>query len=180
MGNYINRQKTPVSSKLVESTFEVSEYSLKGLYTQGKVVYVYDGDTVHIVLSINKQLVKYNCRLLGIDSPEICPKNSKDQKAKNMEITSAVKSRNFLINKLTGQVTIEGISKREIKDLCGQSRKLTWVKCHDFDKYGRLLVELFENQTDSLSINQIMVKQSYAVEYDGGTKKDFSPSNFNF
>jgi endonuclease YncB( thermonuclease family) len=162
--------------KLIESTYDIPVHSFKDTSMEGKVVNVYDGDTVHVVFVINNKLVKYNCRLLGIDSPEICPKNVHDKTKRELEIASAIKSRNFLISQVTGVTPIESITKKEIKELCGKSRKLIWIKCDDFDKYGRLLIEIFLDKNNPVSLNKKMVLEKYAVEYDGGTKKEFSPS----
>ena len=178
MGNCINKIDKMESEKssinLASATYDVPEYSLANICHEGKVVYVYDCDTVHIVFVINGQFVKYNCRLLGIDSPEICPKNVKDLTKREQEIACAIKSRNWLITQVTGLVPSDKITKKEIKELCGKSRQLVWVKCHDFDKYGRLLVELFANKSDTVSLNKLMVEKHLAVEYDGGTKKEFN------
>ena len=177
MGNCINKETNlelnSSNIKLIDSTYDVPEYSLKNISFEGKVVNAYDGDTVHIVFLINNQLVKYNCRLLGIDSPEICPKNVNDKTKRESEITSAVKSRNFLISQVTGIMPTGIVSKKDIKELCGKSKKLVWIKCYDFDKYGRLLVEIFLDKKDTVSLNKKMVLAKYAVEYDGGTKKEF-------
>jgi endonuclease YncB( thermonuclease family) len=169
MGNCINNQNN--LNNLAKATYNIPEYSLANNYLIGKVVDVYDGDTLHIVFKINSQLTKYNCRLLEIDAPEICPKNISLQLERTLEISHAIKSRNWLIKQITGIDPPDTINKQEIKKLCGQSRKLIWVKCHHFDKYGRLLVELFVNQTDTISLNKQMIKNKYAIEYDGGTKK---------
>ena len=42
------------------------------------------------------------------------------------------------------------------------------VKCNEFDKYGRLLVELLND--DNKTINQMLIDEGYAKAYDGGTK----------
>lgn len=159
---------------------ETLEFTLNGILDLGKVVYVYDGDTVHIVFSFNNKLTKFNCRLLGIDSPEICPKNVGDENKRKQEIESAVKSRNYLIEQVTDKKVINNnMSKKDVKDFCSSGHNLVWVKCHEFDKYGRLLVELYKNKEDLISINQDMINKKYAVAYDGGTKNKFDTDNFN-
>lgn len=175
MGNYCTNN---IILESADST--VPEYSLKNQFMLGKVVYVYDGDTIHIVFNMNNKLIKFNCRLILIDSPEICPKNIKDVNKRNNEIESAIKSRNYLINQITNiPITNTKMTKNEIKELCGKSTKLIWIKCFDFDKYGRLLVELYDSKDSKISINQLMINNNYALSYDGGTKKEFSSDNFN-
>ena len=41
------------------------------------------------------------------------------------------------------------------------------VECFDFDKYGRLLVEIF---IDNESINNWLIEKGYAKKYGGGKK----------
>jgi endonuclease YncB( thermonuclease family) len=80
---------------------------------------------------------------------------------------------------VTDQKTTPNMSKKDIKELCSNSRKLVSIKCFDFDKYGRLLIEIYEKHCfASKSINTEMLEGKYAVEYDGGTKKVFDTDNF--
>jgi endonuclease YncB( thermonuclease family) len=181
MGNYCISNNNVLNDKILNDTknleiadSNIPKFSLNSFYMLGKVVYVYDGDTVHIVFNLNNKLIKFNCRLILIDSPEICPKNIKDLNIRNEEIKSAIKSRNYLIDQISNKPIINSImTKYEIKELCAKSTKLIWVKCFDFDKYGRLLVELYNTKDAQVSINQLMIDNKYAQSYDGGTKKEF-------
>ncbi len=174
-----NTTNNTKSTDLSVTSSEVREFSLKGQEHIAKVVYVYDGDTVHIVLNLNNVPTKFNCRMSGIDSPEMQPKNVKDQVLRSKEIEKAINSRNYLITKVTDQqVTNRNMTKKDIKDLCAKSRKLVKVKCFEFDKYGRLLIEIYGEQSSIKSINQEMIDNAFAVAYDGGTKQEFEEINF--
>ena len=167
------------NNDLIKANCEIPEFSLNGTCLFGKVVYVYDGDTVHIVFKVNNKLIKLNCRLLGIDSPEIAPKNISDEKLRKMEVQSAYKSRNYLISRVTDKkIENENMNKNDVKDFCSKSTKLVYVKCYDFDKYGRSLVELFDSEESTKAYNLEMVEQKYALPYYGDTKKEFNQSNF--
>jgi endonuclease YncB( thermonuclease family) len=161
------------NNALENASHEVELSSLEGQSMLGKVVYVYDGDTVHIVFEINNKLTKYICRLAHIDSPEIVPKNIADKNLRDKEIEAATKSRNYLIETVSTIKINNIITKQNCKDLLSTSKKLIWVKCLEFDKYGRLLVELYENRYSMVSINKLMIDNNYAVPYEGGTKKVF-------
>lgn len=159
---------------LKSADHQVKEFSMNGKNMWGKVVYVYDGDTVHIVFKIDNELVKFNCRLSGIDSPEIVPKNISDVKVKKEEELSAIKCRNYLISRvILIPLEKEIMNKNEVKAICAKSTHLVWVKCHEFDKYGRLLVELYDDPNSIKSFNQDMIEKKYAIGYNGGTKKQF-------
>ena len=45
------------------------------------------------------------------------------------------------------------------------------VKCGEFDKYGRLLVDIL---IDNTSITKWLIENKFAFSYDGGTKKSWS------
>jgi endonuclease YncB( thermonuclease family) len=148
--------------------FEV--YNLNGIETLGKVVEMYDGDTCKIILIINDQLQKINCRLLGLDTPEMKPSLSKLNR--DEEIINAHKCKNRLLQLCTNcECKIDIIMKKlECKKILDTNTKIIKVKCHEFDKYGRLLVTLFD---DDKSLNQTLIDEKYAKSYDGGTKEQF-------
>lgn len=136
---------------------------------KGKVVDVYDGDSIKLVLpfiikrGVSKykilnnffkssdiiQLYKWNCRLTGLDTPEIRTRNLKEKEF-GLEVRD--KLREKILN------------------------NLLFVKCGVFDKYGRLLVTLYdsdENLKKDYSINQWLIDNKYAKEYNGGKKQQW-------
>ena len=50
--------------------------------------------------------------------------------------------------------------------------KVVKIKCGDFDKYGRLLVEVITDEGEN--IKEWLINNKYAFAYDGGTKKKWS------
>ena len=56
--------------------------------------------------------------------------------------------------------------------ICKDDQQLVFLKCGEFDKYGRLLGTIYVNQTDEKSVNDLMIENGYAYEYHGGTKKN--------
>lgn len=124
---------------------KIKELSFKGEEKLAKCVSVYDGDTVRVVFPIYKTLYKWNCRLNRIDTPELRTNNVLEQSF-GYEVRDLIRER------------IQG--------------KMVTVKCDDFDKYGRLLAEIY---LDGESINQWLIDNKYAFEYDGGTKKFWEP-----
>ena len=106
----------------------------------GKVVKVYDGDTITIAVIIGEKPYKFSTRLNGIDTPEIRGKTV-SEKAK------AIEARDFL--------------KGKIFD------KMVKLKNIEYDKYGRLLADIFHEERN---ISQMMIDNGYAVAYGGGKK----------
>lgn len=142
---------------------DIGEFTLSGLEDYAKVVHVYDGDTCHVVIKYNNRFTKFTCRLLGLDTAEM---TSKDETKKQR----AIQARNFLINKVTGQTVKHDITKKEIKELLSKSNKLCYINFYEQDKYGRWLVDLYENKDDKKTINQQLIDTGLACPYDGGHK----------
>lgn len=135
-----------------------------------KVTNVYDADTCRVVFFLNNKLIKYTLRLKGIDTPEIRPKSSKINR--EQEIKFAKKARNRLIQ-LSTSVDIDlecDFSKSKLQKLIDENTKLIKIYCFEFDKYGRLLADLKEHD-NSISYNEILIKEGYAKKYNGGTKE---------
>ncbi len=158
-------------SLIEDCTKETPEFTLCGQLLQGKVVECYDADTCKIVLPVLGNFYKFICRLNGIDTPEMKPR--KDKPNRDNEILWAKKARAELLSLICNQnepfVNLD-IKKEEVIDILQKNKKLVSVKCLEFDKYGRLLVELSNLYTNGKSFNDILVEKNFAVSYDGGKK----------
>lgn len=126
-------------------------FTLDGLYKLCKIVSVYDGDTCRAVFNHNGLINKWTIRMNGYDTPEIRPSRSLPNRDEIKK--KAIESREYL------------------KSLVCNENQLVYLKCGGFDKYGRLLGELFIDKNDIDSVNNLMIKNGYAYEYHGGTKK---------
>ncbi len=129
------------------------------IYRIKSVERVVDGDTIDasIDLGFDISLAK-RIRLAGVDTPESRTTDVKE-KALGLEV------KEWLKKKLEGQTDI--IVKTELPD--------------STEKYGRILGHLFIGDKEvsavnkKKSVNQMMIDEGYAWEYDGGTKKkDFA------
>lgn len=154
---------------------DISCFSLDGKELQAKITNVYDADTCRAVFFLGDKLVKYTIRLKGIDTPEIRPK--KTVEFREQEIKAAKKSRNRFIQLCTDQnLEIDKeYKKRDIQSLIDNNRKIITLKCHEFDKYGRLLATIYDD-VNNASLNQCLIDEGYAYAYDGGTKQKFKPN----
>ena len=116
---------------------------------------VLDGDTIDVTIDLGFDLYKKErVRIAGVDTPE---KRTRDLEEKALGIDAT----NWLKAKLTE--TIKGdeelLIRTELKGGVG--------------KYGRLLGWLYIGDA-TISLNEQMIEEGYAWEYDGGTKqKDF-------
>ena len=112
--------------------------------SQGKVIKVYDGDTITIATilpnTIDKTIYRFSVRLLGIDSAEM-------KGGTFAEKESAIKARDALAKKVLGKMVI--------------------LQNVGLEKYGRILADVY---CDNMHINQWMLDSGLAVPYYGGTK----------
>ena len=136
--------------KLSLATNDIPLFSLNGKIKKCKIVDVYDGDTCKAVFYLNKELHKWNIRMIGYDTPELRPR--KNVPNREHEILKAKQARDFL------------------KSLVMNPNQLVYIKCHEFDKYGRLLGEILIDKDDMITVNQLMIDKGHGVPYDGGTK----------
>ena len=156
--------------ELENATKDIPTFSLQGLTLQGKVVELYDADTCKIVLPLQNSLFKFTCRLSGIDTPEMKPLKNKINR--DNEIIWAKKARAELLKLIcTDNSLCENLDlkKQDIINILEQNKKLITIKCLEFDKYGRLLVELYGENKEK-SFNTILLEKNMAVIYYGGKK----------
>jgi endonuclease YncB( thermonuclease family) len=115
--------------------------------TFGKVIKVYDGDTITIANKMpykTSTLYRFSVRLRGIDCPEIRSKNENEKRC-------AYIARDFVSNLIMGKIVI-------LKDI-------------DLDKYGRILANVIINGSN---LSDLLIEKGLAVVYDGRTKVGFS------
>ena len=113
---------------------------------------VLDGDTIDVTIDLGFDLYKKErVRVAGVDTPE---KRTRDLEEKALGLDATY----WLKKKL--EDTISGEDELTIRtELVG-----------GMGKYGRLLGWLYIGE-DTVSLNEQMIDEGYAWEYDGGTKK---------
>ena len=153
MGSCTSRQKILKDTSIVKSTHrckvdQTDEFHKYKVYippiTSGKVIKVYDGDTITIISSIpgsdDSEMYKFSIRLNGIDTPEIKTKNQEEKQ----------------IAKIAQQTLYDKIFNKNVI-----------LKNVKLEKYGRLLCDVYY---DNLHLNKWLLDLNLAVPYDGGTK----------
>ena len=113
---------------------------------------VLDGDTIDVTIDLGFDLYKKErVRIAGVDTPE---KRTRDLEEKALGIDAT----NWMKEKLEDTINGEDelIIRTELKGGMG--------------KYGRLLGWLYVGD-DVVSLNEQMITEGYAWEYDGGTKQ---------
>jgi endonuclease YncB( thermonuclease family) len=150
-----HRLRHPNAYKLTEKRFIPKDIETKLLppfvapITHGRVVKVYDGDTITIAAYLpykESRLYKFSVRINGIDCPEMRSSGPSEKKI-------AVLARDTLSRKIMGEIV-----------------ELVDVKT---EKYGRLLATVMHNNE---SCGKMLIDLRMAVPYDGGTKN--SPNDW--
>jgi len=118
----------------------IKDHNYNGIRTYAKVVSVYDGDTFRVVFEYKGEIIKLNCRLLGVDCPEIRTRNPKEK-------VDAIQSKWFV-----QRLVLNGVFK---------------VEFGKFGKYGRTLITLWVGKK---SLTDLIIENGYGVEYYGGKK----------
>jgi endonuclease YncB( thermonuclease family) len=161
---------TDVLEILKSSSAAVPEFSLSGKTLPAKIVACYDGDTFYAVIPVESQLWKFNCRMAGYDTPEMKPPANKP--GREIEKARALKAKQALLSQVCSDVGLDkDMDKKRMDDAVTKNTKIIQLICKEFDKYGRLLVEI--PMEDGSTVNDWMVKTGYGYAYDGG-KKDVS------
>lgn len=144
-------------------------FTLCGTSGWCRVISVYDGDTIKCVIPVFGGYYKFNTRINGIDTCEIRSKTSENK-------TLALRARDRVINLITGKMT-ENMgntgntwSKSEIDKIFEDDVYLVWIHCGEFDKYGRILVDVKINPDDKDTISDILIREGLAYRYSGNTK----------
>ena len=114
-----------------------------------KLVRVVDGDTCDAMIDLGFNVwVKNRIRFMGVDAWESRTRN-KEEKVKGLA------------------------AKAYTKDLLENSDEGKFVlKSYGVGKYGRVLAELFVKGHEQ-SVNQLLIENGHAYEYEGGKKKVF-------
>ena len=121
-------------------------FTMEGCEVTGKVVKVYDADTVTLEFPIplfkDSPVYKWSCRIVGIDTAEMRDKRPHFK-------AHAIAARDLVR---------EMIMDKEVR-----------VELGGFDKYGRVLATVYEPEDDA-SIADVLVAEGWALPYDGKAK----------
>ena len=120
----------------------VKKFTFNNYKTIIKIIKVIDGDTVTGIFKFKDSFYKYNFRINGIDTAEL---HSKNENEKNKGLNAKDYLYNLIIN------------------------KTLFANFLDFDKYGRILVNIYLNDKDLISDH--LIQGGYANKYDGKTKE---------
>lgn len=115
------------------------KFSLKGQQHHAKCVSVYDADTMNVVFPHNGELTRWTIRLYGVNAAEIRGGTEETKKA--------------------GACARDWV-RSQILD------KEVWVKCYGFGKYGRLVADIYLNDSfEGPTLSDILLEKDMAIPF---------------
>lgn len=140
-------------------------FSLNGTKCWGRMTNLYDGDTCKVVIKLFDSYYKFNVRMYGIDTCEIKSKEEENKK-------KAIMARNRILQMVSKQnITLDrAYTKKEIESILENNVCMVWLECLEFDKYGRLLANIYRTPDSKENFAHILIKEKLGYEYFGDTK----------
>ncbi len=162
---------------------DLGKFSLAGLTGPVSVVSVYDGDTLHLEIFVD---------LIRLDQLRTFKKRKKVNQTRiiaSPALQELLKSDLVVGYQAVYKCRLAGVDAAELKTRRGPAarslleaearRPNIHARLGEFDKYERLLVELFYDENYTRSLNRFLVTYAdpqvgrLCVEYDGGKKSDY-------
>lgn len=158
--------KYHISDLMIDDVTTMPNTTYDGVITKGRVVSVYDGDTVTVAFYDGSKVVKRPFRMYGYDAPEIHPR--KDIHNRDLHVRAGNSVKQYLSDCI--------------------NNKIVWIRFCKEEKYGRLMgyIYLQRGKNDSkltsecACMNQVIIDQRYGKLYDGGTKSEFTAEELEY
>ena len=119
----------------------VPEFSFKDTTKKAKVVSVYDGDTVKIVFPLQEKLYKWNCRLAGVDTPELRTRN-KLEKAHGYLVRDKLREKIWFVAPLTSSLIGSTLDTFLFFSIAFYGTGINWIMLSFGDLCVKILVAL--------------------------------------
>ena len=128
---------------------DIGLFTLNNRTSIGKIIKIFNSTHFQMIIGLNNVMFRFNCKLdysvSSIDKPSV---NRLVQLATDCKCD---------IDKV--------LSEDELQTLINTNQKLLTVKCGNFDKEGNLLVELFDIEDKTTSIQSILAEEGYILSY---------------
>jgi len=173
MGCFNSKQKSTLKKFRDIDPKNVSNWTniFDGKILAARVIDIYDGDTCScLILENDKTPYIIHIRLNGIDTCEMTSKT-------NRELAYKARYRLYqLVSNTNNENEDIYISRKQMKEKLSSEFCLVMLSCSKFDKYGRLLANIYDidttinNISKKTSFNQKLIDEKLAYPYDGKTK----------
>ena len=141
-------------------------FTLSGIKTQARLVDVYDGDTITCIFPIfGENYYKFKLRLMGIDTYELKNNNIEGKQ-------KALDGRHKILTVCCDTYNLDvDCHRNEIQNFLKSNEIYVWIECFEFDKYGRVLANVYKTQGD-ISLSELLLNSQLAYKYGGRKLKN--------
>jgi len=159
----LNKEMTSVpASDLTNARWDnTPTLDLNGHVTEARVLDVYDGDTLTVAMPWKDGVYRFTIRLLGIDTEEIRGTTGETRERANAARVLLAKSI------ADGKFPIEPKTTRAVlRKALGDHLCLVRVACKSFDKYGRVLANVYLlGERDGTCVSKVLLDSGLARSY---------------
>ena len=135
------------------------ELSINGLNSYGRLIDIYDGDTLTCIFPIFKEhYYRFNIRLANIDTMEMRDSNIENKK-------KAYEARDRILSLCCDNNLKKECNKKDIKFFLENNEIYIWIKCYNFDKYGKYGIRYRDNETIIKIIKELCKIDNSGLEY---------------
>lgn len=159
-------------TSLADLTYDtVDNFSLGTERQPAKLLDCFDADTIKIAVMVGDKPCKFTFRLSSIVT---CERNAKgaDRNRVGLERTVAYRARArvlYLVTKLDKfKDGTKTYSNQDVREACSACKNLIEVECKGFDKYGRVLGNVYIGDT---CLNELLLEEGFAKRYSGGRRE---------
>ena len=139
--------------------FDTPPFSFSGQQLRARVIDVYDGDTMSVVLPVGPTFYKFHVRLNGIDTSEL--------KSKGASRDKAVRARIQVLAALG--VPPDRHERKASQRYFDENVTVVQLACFDFEKYGRILANVYPMNSEE-HLSATLLRLGLASPYTGGSK----------
>ena len=158
----IEERKVKTKTHYFYQNIEITKLELKNTKHIGKVISIYDADTITVILDFLNHPFIVKLRLYGIDTPEMKPLDTEDENLILKEKALAILGKVWLQNEINN------------------NNNLVYLETKGPDKYGRTLANIYLDKEYTICLNKMLIDYYLADEYYGKTKqKEFHKHYLN-
>lgn len=156
-------KRTPMTQHelLANATWDNTPFlDLDGHETIARVLDIYDGDTLTVAMPWKDGIYKFTIRLLGINTEEIRGTTGDTKERANLArvlLAKTVACDKFPVDAKTARAVLR-------KSL-GQHDCRVRVQCKSFDKYGRVLANVYLTGQDGMCLSKVLLDSGLARAY---------------
>lgn len=170
--NFKRKEIAKISNEILD---KISVFSLSGIEGEAKIIRVIDGDTVEVALFVQLEDL---CKARPVGKKKLLQSPIFTLNREAIFLTK-VKCRLNGID-TAEKNTAQGKKAKELMELQYTSlNNIVYLVASGFDKYGRLLVDLYTNSKKMVLINNHLINYvdphlgKLAEPYFGGTKSEY-------